>query len=103
MIQLHLDLAVDPAKEQEMLKYFATVFRPAAAKFSGFIDVKMLKLNAALVGTAPAGINYRFWLAYESEALRQKWVCSDVHQEVWGSLEKTLSTLDYDVLLFDVT
>ena len=102
MIQLHLDCAVDPAKEQEMLRYFADVFRPAAAKFPGFIDVRMLKLRSALVGKAPAGINYRFWIAYESEELRQKWIASDIHAEVWGRMEKTLSNPDYDVLLFDV-
>ena len=31
-IVLHVDLAVDPAKEKEMLKNFETVFRPAASK-----------------------------------------------------------------------
>ena len=102
MIQLHLDCAVDPAKEQDMLKYFANTFRPAAAKFPGFIDVKMLKLRGALVGKAPKGINYRFWLAYESEELRQKWIASDIHTEVWGKMEKTLTSTNYDVLLFDV-
>ena len=44
MIQVHVDLAVDPAKEQEMLRYFQTVFRPAAMKFRGYIDVRMLKV-----------------------------------------------------------
>ena len=102
MIQLHLDCKVDPAKEQEMLTYFANVFRPAAAKFPGFIDVKMLKLRGALAGKAPSNVNYRFWLAYESEELRQTWLKSDIHQEVWGAMEKTLSSPDYDVLLFDV-
>ena len=65
MIHLHLDLSVDPAKEQEMVRYFETVFRPAAQKFEGYIDVRMLKLRAALMGTAPAGVNYRFALAYQ--------------------------------------
>jgi len=102
MIQLHLDLAVDPAKEPEMLRYFEGVFRPAARKFQGFIDVKMLKLRAAVVGTAPLGMNYRFWLTYESEELRQKWLTSDIHTEVWGGMERTFSKTEYDVLLFDV-
>ena len=31
-IQLHVDLAVDPAKENEMLHNFETIFRPEAAK-----------------------------------------------------------------------
>jgi len=102
MIQLHLDLAVDPAKEQEMLRYFDGVFRPAARKFQGFIDLKMLKLHAAVVGKAPPGMNYRFWLSYESEELRQKWVTSAIHTEVWAGMEKTFSKTEYDVLLFDV-
>ena len=102
-IQLHVDLTVDPAKEKEMLKNFETIFRPAAAKFPGYIEVKMLKLRSALVGKAPAGVNYRFSLAYQSEELRQKWVASDVHQKVWPTIENTLSHKNYAVLLFDVS
>lgn len=102
MIQVHVDLAIDSAKEQEMLRYFQTVFRPAAMKFRGYVDVRMLKLRAVPVGAAPAGINYRFVIVYESEELRQKWIASEIHQEVWGGMEKMLSTPDYTVLLFDV-
>jgi heme-degrading monooxygenase HmoA len=102
MIHLHLDLSVDPAKEQEMVRYFETVFRPAAQTFEGYIDVRVLKLRAALTGAAPAGVNYRFALAYQSEELRQKWVTSDVHATVWGAMEKTFSSTNYNVLLFDV-
>src|ERR1043165_3307538 len=90
-IQLHVDLAVDPAKEKEMLKNFETVFRPAASKQPGYIDVRMLKLRSTLMGKAPAGVNYRFVLTYQSEELRQKWVASDVHQKVWPTIERTLS------------
>ncbi len=102
MIQVHVDLAIEAAKEQEMVRYFQTVFRPAAQKFRGYVDVRMLKLSAVPVGTAPAGINYRFAITYESEELRQKWVASEIHQEVWGSMEKMLSSPNYTVLLFDV-
>jgi hypothetical protein len=102
MIQVHVDLAIDPAKEQEMLRYFQSEFRPAAKKFQGYIDVRMLKLRAVPVGTAPAGINYRFAITYENEELRQQWVTSDIHQEVWGGMEKMLSSPGYTVLLFDV-
>src|SRR5438034_6569878 len=81
-IQLHVDLSVDPAKEKEMLHNFETVFRPAAVKQPGYIDVKMLKLRSTIMGKAPAGINYRFALSYQSEELRQKWINSAVHQQV---------------------
>jgi hypothetical protein len=102
MIQVHVDMAVDSAKEHEMVRYFDTVFRPAAMKFRGYVDVRVLRLRATPVGTAPAGINYRFVIIYESEDLRQKWIASEIHQEVWGAMEKMLSTSDYTVLLFDV-
>jgi hypothetical protein len=100
-IQLHVDLAVDPANEREMLHNFETIFRPEAAKHPGYIDVKMLKLRAALQGTAPAGVNYRFSLTYQSEELRKKWVASAEHQRVWPAIENTLSSKNYTVLLFD--
>ena len=102
MIQIHLDVMIDAAKEAEMLNYFRNRFRPAAEKFAGYIDVRMLKLRSAVVGNAPAGMNYRFALIYQSEELRQKWVTSDIHTEVWGAMEKMFVSKQYDVLLFDV-
>jgi len=103
MVQVHVDLAVDAAKEQDMLRFFQMEFRPAAMKFRGYVDVRMLKLTAAPVGTAPAGMNYRFVITYENEELRQKWVTSEIHQDVWGGLEKMLSSSAYTVLLFEST
>ena len=100
-IQLHVDLSVDPAKEKEMLHNFETIFRPAATKFQGYIAVKMLKLRSALKGGARSGVNYRFELTYQSEELRQKWVASAIHQKVWPTIENTLASKDYTVLLFD--
>jgi heme-degrading monooxygenase HmoA len=99
-IVLYVDLAVYPAREQEMLKNFRTVFRPAAARQPGYIDVKMLKLRTAIQGAAPAA-NYRFVLTYQSEELRQKWVASDVHKKVWPTIENTLKSKNYTVLLYD--
>ncbi len=101
-IRLHVDLSVDPAKEQEMLRLFETSFRPAASKQPGFIDLKLLKLRSALMGKAPQGMNYRFDLTFASEELRQKWVASDIHNKLWPMMEATLTTKDYTVLLFDV-
>ena len=64
-------------------------------------DLKMLKLRSTVMGKAPAGVNYRFNLTFKSEELRQKWIASDVHQKVWPTIENTLTTKDYTVLLFD--
>ena len=100
-IQLHVDLFVDPAKEQEMLHNFKTIFRPAASKQPGYIDVQMLKLRSALQGKAPEGGNYRFVLTFVSEELRQKWIASATHQKVWPTIENTLTSKNYTVLLYD--
>jgi hypothetical protein len=96
-----VDLSVDPAKEQEMLRSFHTIFKPAATKFPGYVDVKMCKLRSAIQGAPPSGVNYRFQLTYQSEELRQKWVASETHQKVWPTIENTLKSKNYVVLLFD--
>ena len=61
----------------------------------------MCKLRSALQGPAPSGVNYRFQLTYQSEELRQKWVASETHKKVWPTIENTLQSKNYVVLLFD--
>jgi hypothetical protein len=100
-IQLHVDLSVDPAREQEMLHNFHTIFQPAASKQPGFIDAKILKLRSALAGAAPSAANYRFELTFASEDQRKAWVATDTHQRVWPTIEKTLMSKNYTVLLYD--
>lgn len=100
-IELHVDLAVDPAREQEMLGNFHKIFRPAASKQPGFVDVQMLKLRSAVQGAAPEGANYRFVLVFKSEELRRKWVATPTHQKVWPTIERTLKSTNYNVLLYD--
>jgi heme-degrading monooxygenase HmoA len=102
-IELHVDLSVDSAKEQEMLRNFRTIFRPAARNQPGFKDVKMLKLRTALQGTAPEGANYRFVLTFASEELRKQWIETATHKKVWPTVENTLKTKNYTVLLYDET
>jgi hypothetical protein len=94
--------ASDPAKEKEMVDNYHKIFLPAAVKFPGYIDLKIVKLRTTLQGSAPTGMNYRFQLTYESEELRQKWIASDVHQKVWPTIERTLTNpKDYTVMLCD--
>jgi heme-degrading monooxygenase HmoA len=102
-IQLHVDLSCNPSNEQEMLRNFHTIFRPAAVKQPGFIDVKMLKLRSALQGAGPQGSNYRFVLTFATEELRKQWVASATHKKVWPTVENTLKTKNYTVLLYDET
>ena len=49
-IVLYVDMAVDPAREKEMVNNYHTIFRPAAEKFPGYIDLKIVKLRSARAG-----------------------------------------------------
>lgn len=101
-IQLHADLAVDPAKEQQMLLFFQEKFRPAASRQPGFIDTRLLKLKSALRGTPPPGANYQFVLTFASEALRQQWIATDIHKQLWPAMEDCLIDKNYSRLLYEV-
>ncbi len=101
-VQLHIDLVIEPARAAEAEHYFETVYRPAAAQFEGYVDLQLLRLQTVLGGRAPAGMNYRFSITYESEDLRMAWVRSDVHQDVWPTLQTFTTSDQFDLLLFDV-
>src|SRR5580704_10625891 len=101
-IELHLDLAVAPGREQEMLSNFEKIFRPIAKKQPGYIDLKMLKLREAIRGGAPAGGTFRFVLDFESEELRQKWIASAAHAKGWPTIEDMLSDRNFNILLYDI-
>lgn len=100
-IQLHLDLAVDPKREQEMLDNFEKVFRPTARKQPGYIDLKMLKLQQAVRGGPPPGGTFRFVLTFVSEEMRQKWIASATHAQVWPKIEDTLLDKNFNILVYD--
>lgn len=102
-IVLYCDLAIDPAREQEMLDAYHNHFKPVAQKHRGYVDLKMLKLRKVIQGgPAPAkSINYRFQLTYESEELRQQWIASADHVKYWPMIENTVADKGYLVLLTD--
>ena len=101
VVVLYNDLAVDPKREQELLRIFHRQLKPAAEKFEGYIDVKLLKLQSVLQGgPAPApGFNYRYQLTFKTEELRRRWVASSVHRATWPLVEGTLVNKGYLVLL----
>lgn len=102
-IEVHVDLAVDPARAAEMLAIFDKEFRPEATRQPGFIDARMLKLNAAKRGEAPHGANYRYVLVFDTEEQRLAWAATPVHQRIWPRILDTLTNRDYTALLYDRT
>jgi len=100
-IQVHGDLAIDASREAEAIHYFETVYRPTAKQFEGYLDLQLLKLTTAVTGAPPPGVNYRFSISFTSEALRQRWVASPEHQDVWSAFDAYLTSHDVTFLLFD--
>lgn len=100
-IQLHVDLAVDPAKERDLRKNFKEIFKPAMARQPGYLNVHLLKLREAKAGKAPEGSNYRLIINFRSEEDRMNWVKSNDHQSAWPTIENTLKVKNYTAVLYD--
>ena len=96
-IQLHVDLDVDQMLEQQMLGAFRDIFSPAIRSQPGFVDVRLLRRRSM-----DASFNYRLLISFESEEQRKQWVATDLHQEVWPAIERTLKGGKYVATLYDV-
>jgi hypothetical protein len=101
-IQLNCDLAVNPSKEADFVKYFEDVFRPVAKKHEGYVDLKLLKLYSAVRGATPPDCKFRFSLTYKTEPLRLKWVDSPEHAKAWPPMEAMLTDANFNILVYDV-
>jgi heme-degrading monooxygenase HmoA len=99
-VQLHVDLDVDPAREQELLTNFRSRFRPAISRQPGFVEVRLLKLDTVLEGQAPANTSYRLIISFHTEEQRKAWVATAVHQKVWPTIVGTLRGGRFSAVLF---
>lgn len=101
-IQLHVDLDVTPGKEKTLEANYEKIFRPAISRQPGFVEVKLLKFQAAKVGEAPKNSSYRLVLSFQTEQQRVDWVATAEHQKVWPTMEGQLRGAKFSALLYDV-
>ena len=101
-IQLHVDLDVNPAQENEMVSNFRKVFRPTISKQPGFVAVTLLKLRNVMAGDFAKNWNYRVIISFQTEEQRLAWVKTDDHQRVWPTIEKTLRGGKFKAILYDI-
>ena len=80
MVALHIDLQLKPDAGSALEETFREVFRPAVSAQQGFVDVALLRSGSESNA-------YRLVIAFESEALRLKWVETELHQQVWPQME----------------
>jgi heme-degrading monooxygenase HmoA len=79
MIELHIYLEPFAGQESKLESVFAEVFVPAISVQEGFRRVALLKVRDAIR-------QYRIELAFESEALRLRWVASPEHQTAFPKI-----------------
>ena len=101
-IQLHVDLDVNPAQENEMVSNFRKVFRPTISKQPGFVAVTLLKLRNVMAGDFAKNWNYRLIISFQTEEQRLVWVKTDDHQRAWPTIEKTLRGNKFKAVLYDI-
>jgi len=101
-IQLHVDLDVNPAQENEMVSNFRKVFRPTISKQPGFVAVTLLKLRNVMAGDFAKNWNYRLIISFQTEEQRLAWVKTDDHQRAWPTIEKTLRGNKFKAVLYDI-
>jgi heme-degrading monooxygenase HmoA len=88
MFVLFVDMKIKPGSQPGLEKTYTETFRPAITAQEGFSGVELLRPNHD-------GDEYRLSIAFESHPLQQKWVATDLHQQVWPQIESYCA--DYSV------
>ena|ERR1700681_4479324 len=86
-MEMHIDFAVEPGKEQQMVANYKNNFRPAISKQPGFVMVNLLKLRRG----APDQTPYRLVLAFQTEEQRVAWTKTDAHQASFPTIRDTMA------------
>lgn len=76
MFVLHIELKAKPKQQQALEKTYLERFLPAISSQKGFNVAQLLRSN-------DDDTNYRLSLAFDRQESQQKWVATDLHQEVW--------------------
>ena len=79
MFVLHIELKVKSGSQARLEKTFFERFYPAVSAQGGFAAAELLRSN-------DNDTNYRLCLSFDQQASQQKWVATDLHQEVWPLL-----------------
>ncbi len=80
MFVLHVELQVKPGAEQKLERTYNETFRPAISQQEGFCSVSLLRpLDGAK--------NYVLTIRFDDRGRQQKWVATDLHQQVWPQME----------------
>ena len=80
MFVLHVALKLKPGSQSDLEEIFAKRFYPAISSQTGFMGAQLLRSN-------DDDTSYRLCLSFDQQASQQRWVATDLHQEVWSPVE----------------
>jgi heme-degrading monooxygenase HmoA len=80
MFVLHVELKVKSGAQADLEKTFGERFYPAISEQGGF-------LTAQLLHSTDDDSHYRLCLSFDQRDSQQKWVATDLHQQVWPLVE----------------
>jgi heme-degrading monooxygenase HmoA len=92
MFVLHVEMKVEPGSRQGLEQTYIETFRPAISRQEGFRNVELLRPHEE-------GEDYRLSIAFDRQALQQKWIATDLHQQVWPQIENRCT--QYSVRFYD--
>ncbi|MEO8736873.1 MAG: antibiotic biosynthesis monooxygenase family protein [Edaphobacter sp.] len=81
MFVLHIELQVKPGQQQVLEKIYVEDFQPAISGQSGFRSASLLRPADDGAG------DYLLSLTFDQQTSQQKWVSTDIHQQVWPQIE----------------
>jgi heme-degrading monooxygenase HmoA len=84
MFTLHVDLSVKSGMTKALEVTYRDIFVPAISKQAGFSETKLLRAISA------EAQSHRLVIAFENEELQQKWVATDLHQQVWPKMNANM-------------
>ena len=79
MFVLHVLIEMKAGHEEAAEKVFSGPFHAAISAQEGFRHVMLLRPEQ--------GRSYVLSIAFENQALQQKWVATELHTKVWGEME----------------
>jgi heme-degrading monooxygenase HmoA len=80
MFVLHIELKPKHGSHANLERTFLERFYPAISAQGGFVDAQLLRSD-------DTDTSYRLCLSFDRQASQQKWVVTDLHQEVWPLIE----------------
>jgi heme-degrading monooxygenase HmoA len=88
MFVLHVKIEMKPGQGPSAERVFADPFKAAISAQEGFAGVQFLR-------PTDGGL-YILSIAFDSQALQQKWAATDLHDHVWSDMEQYFDRYSLD-------